>query len=95
MQRGWPRGPLRGAVIRRPDDWSQSVEVAIDVCDLPHTITTKDVWSIFSKEGKVANIALLYDEKGRKNGKARVRFWYMLGTDPTSSSYLAFSTDGF
>ena len=48
----------------------------IKVCDLPDTITTRDLWEAFKHEGHIAHIRLHENAKGYRDGGASIKFRY-------------------
>lgn len=63
-----------GATIRREDDWTNWIELSIKVYNLPASISTLDLWKAFSKEGSISMIKVFEDGKGKRDGKASIRF---------------------
>jgi len=77
-----PLPSLRGPEHRRPgDDWTQWVELGVKLFGLHSTVTTFDLWKIFSKEGSITTIEIFEDSKGAREGKGRVRFRYISTLD--------------
>lgn len=58
------------------DDWTSWVELSVKVFDLPTTISTRDLWKAFSREGSVKSIELYEDARGVRQGRASIRFRY-------------------
>ena len=64
----------RGPLAQRQDDWTHWLELSVKLSRLDPSITTRDLWMTFNKEGSVIGIELFEDHNGRRDGKARVRF---------------------
>ena len=78
-----PRAPIsssqqpnnaRGPLARREDDWTHWLELNVKLSRLESSVTTRDLWMNFSREGPVISIELFEDHNGRRDGKGRVRF---------------------
>ena len=65
---------IAGPLVRRYNDWTTWVELGVKVYGLPSNVTTRDLWTNFSREGSIATIQLFEDFKGNRDGKAQIRF---------------------
>ncbi|KAI9819235.1 MAG: hypothetical protein M1827_007391 [Pycnora praestabilis] len=66
-----PRGR---STLRPNDDWATWVEVSVRVYGLPPTITTLEIWRLFSQEGKIDSVEIFENAKGVRDGGCKLRF---------------------
>jgi len=56
------------------EDWRQWVELRIKVVNIPPHVSIEDLHRSFKGEGNVARIEIFEDDRGSRDGKARVTF---------------------
>ena len=61
---------------RAQNGWASGEYLFIKVCDLPDSITTRDLWAAFKHEGHIAYIRLFENAQGYRDGGASVKFRY-------------------
>ncbi|KAF3390587.1 RNA-dependent RNA polymerase 1 [Penicillium rolfsii] len=54
--------------------WNQWEIVGVNISRVPNTVTIRDLWEAFSKEGDISSIDLFDDRHGERGSKGRVRF---------------------
>ena len=70
---------------RGQNDWAKGEYLYIKVCDLPDSITTRDLWAAFKHEGHIQHIRLWENAKGHRDGRASIKFKYGSDLDPFST----------
>lgn len=74
-QKPSPRTAVRPAeVVRRDDDWTTRPELRLRVLGLPTDINTHALWNSFSSHGAVSQIEIFENNRGLRDGSARVTF---------------------
>ena len=68
-----PRHPVPRA--QSDQGWPHWRELVIKVRGLPSSITTLELWRIFSKEGRIDFIEIFEDRQGIRDGGAKIRYW--------------------
>ena len=60
------------------NEWANGKFLSITVWDLPENITTRELWATFKHEGHISHIRLYENALGSRDGKALVKFRYVL-----------------
>lgn len=72
------------ATVARSNDWTHWLELSILFSGFPSDITTRDLWTVFSKEGDITLIELFEDTK--IDGRGRIRFRYVSWVNGSSET---------
>ena len=73
-----PSFSMKSRDYRVQNDWANGESLSITVSDLPDNITTRELWATFKHEGHIAHIRLCETARGSRDGKAHVKFRYVL-----------------
>ncbi|KAL8725364.1 MAG: hypothetical protein Q9181_006444 [Wetmoreana brouardii] len=63
-----------GPIARREDDWRAWIELRLRVVGVPADITTGELWACFTRHGQVAQIEIMEDSRGTRDGVAKVTY---------------------
>jgi RNA-dependent RNA polymerase len=58
--------------------WQTWDSFAVNLFGVPEEATAFTIWTAFNRQGNIFSIDLYEDDAGRRNGKGRIRFRFVL-----------------
>lgn len=82
----YPSPAITGRNHRVQNDWANGEYQFVTFQGLPDSITTRDLWTAFKREGYISHIRLHENAKGHRNGRASVKFRYAWNLVPVQAA---------